>query len=341
LAKTLAEALDGVRQERSDATPAQTVANVQTLLHQATAHLVGGAAVMAAPVVIPARGKPQRVVYHGNSGAVLPGSPVIRSEGDPPSPDQEANEAYDGAGYTYDLFYKVFQRHSLDDQGLALVSTVHHRRSFDNAFWNGTQMAYGDADGRLFHPFTRSQTVIGHELTHGVVEFCGGLDYNDQSGALNEHIADVFGCLSHQYRNGQTAEQADWLVGAELLNGLRGTALRSMKAPGTAYDDPVFGADPQPYHMRQYVHTHTDNGGVHLNSGIPNHAFYLLAILCGGNAWVKPGRIWYETLKSFKNPTGTFQQWAEATVRTATKVFGVASMEERHTIHAWRLVGIL
>ena len=149
-------------------------------------------------------------------------------------------------------------------------------RDYDNAFWDGTQMVFGDGDGVIFLPFTRSVDVIGHELAHGVTQYTSGLNYQDQSGALNESVSDVFGVLVKQRLLGQTADQADWLVGAELLApGVNGVALRSMAAPGTAYDDPRLGKDPQPGHMRDYVDTTDDNGGVHINSGIPNKAFHV------------------------------------------------------------------
>src|SRR4029079_944922 len=135
-------------------------------------------------------------------------------------------------------------------------------------------------------------------LTHGVTQDEAQLVYSNQSGALNESLSDVFGSLIKQFSLNQTADQADWLIGAGLLTKqVNGVALRSMKAPGTAYNDPVLGKDPQPAHMKDYVNTISDNGGVHINSGIPNHAFYLIATQIGGNAWEKAGQIWYLTLR--------------------------------------------
>src|SRR5690606_15305154 len=125
-----------------------------------------------------------------------------------------------------------------------------------------------------FDGFTGSLSVIGHELTHGLIEYTAGLVYRDQSGALNESIADVFGALVEQHAAGQTADEASWLIGEGLFTDqVEGNALRSMAAPGTAYDDDVLGKDPQPGHMDDFVETNRDNGGVHLNSGIPNKAF--------------------------------------------------------------------
>ena len=134
---------------------------------------------------------------------------------------------------------------------MRLIASVHYDKDFDNAFFDGEQMVFGDVDDVIFVGFTKAIDVIGHELTHGVTQFSSGLAYQGQSGALNESISDVFGSLVKQYRAKETAKRADWLIGAGLLaKGVKGVALRSLKAPGTAYDDPVLGADPQPAHAQ-------------------------------------------------------------------------------------------
>jgi len=281
----------------------------------------------------------RRTIFDAQGAETLPGV-VVRNEGDEPSQDVAVNEAYDGAGATYDLYKEQFNRNSIDDQGLRLDSTVHYGQTFDNAFWNGRQMVYGDGDGQLFNRFTIAIDVIGHELTHGVTQYSAGLLYQDQSGALNESISDVFGSLVKQYQSKQAANDADWLIGAGLLAaGVNGVALRSMKAPGTAYDDPTLGKDPQPAHMNDYVNTTSDNGGVHINSGIPNHAFFVLATTLGGNAWEKAGQIWYGALKQF-SPDTDFQGAAVITVQTARTLFNVGSIEEQAVVDAWAKVGI-
>jgi hypothetical protein len=218
------------------------------------------------------------------------------------------NEAYDGLGATFDLYHDAYGRNSIDDRGLRLDASVHYRERFNNAFWNGRQMVFGDGDGVIFGRFTRCIDVIGHELTHGVTQFEAGLDYEGQAGALNESFSDVFGSLVKQYALGQTAEQADWLIGAGLFAaGVKGRALRSMRAPGTAYDDPRIGRDPQPAHMRDYVDTTDDNGGVHINSGIPNRAFCMAATSLGGQAWKQAGAIWYRALTDVLRGASNFR----------------------------------
>lgn len=281
-----------------------------------------------------------RHVYSAENSSDLQ-QKLMRSEGQDPHEDPVVNEAYDGAGDTYELFHKVYKRDSLDNAGMPLISSVHVRRKFNNAFWNGRQMAYGDGDGKIFIRFTLALSVIGHELTHGLVQFSGGLNYVYQSGALNEHIADVFGCLTEQYKKKLSASEADWLVGKEILApGINGKALRSMKEPGEAYNDPLLGKDPQPRHMDKFVRTTRDNGGVHINSGIPNHAFYKIATSLGGNAWEKPGKIWYESLQQLKDPDATFAKWATLTTKVAGDLFGAGSAEQKAVEQGWKDVGV-
>lgn len=297
--------------------------------------------VAATPACAP-EAAPKREVWDAQQGSDLPGPVLARNEGDAPTGDQEVDEAYDGAGDTYDLYASQYGRDSLDGRGMKLVSSVHVRRNFNNAYWNGIQMAYGDGDEQIFVPLTRSLSVIGHELSHGVVQFSGGLVYKDQPGALNESFADVFGVLVEQKKRGEEAHEAHWLVGNGILApGVNGEALRSVKAPGTAYDDPMLGRDPQPFHMDDYNATSDDNGGVHINSGIPNHAFYLVAQYLGGRAWEKAGHIWYDALQAVNNPHAQFAEWAEQTVAAAWIRFGAGSIEERFTRRAWKLVGVL
>src|ERR1700693_77184 len=153
-------------------------------------------------------GEKRRTVYDAKHRESLPGK-LVRSEGGPPSADVAVNEAYDGAGATYDLYEQVYGRSSIDGRGMRLDSSVHYAVGYDNAFWNGSQMVYGDGDGKLFERFTKSVDVIGHELTHGVTAHEAKLDYQDQPGALNESFSDVFGSLVEQRGLGATAEQGD------------------------------------------------------------------------------------------------------------------------------------
>ncbi|MEU4728781.1 M4 family metallopeptidase [Streptomyces sp. NPDC023588] len=289
----------------------------------------------------PASDAPNRTIYDAQHRTRLPGTEV-RAEGDPAGRDATVNRAYAGLGATFELFLKGFGRRSIDDAGLALDATVHYGEDYNNAFWDGRQMVFGDGDGDLFLDFTVSLDVIGHELTHGVTQHTANLEYYGQSGALNESMSDVFGSLIKQYSLEQTAEEADWLIGAGLLGpNVSGVALRSMKAPGTAYDDDELGKDPQPATMDDYVRTSRDNGGVHINSGIPNHAFYLAATELGGKAWERAGRIWYATLTGGElAPDADFADFARLSVAAAVSLYGDGGAEHQALQKAWSTVGL-
>jgi Zn-dependent metalloprotease len=298
---------------------------------------------VAMPLLAQLPGTKHRTVFDAQSTTSLPGTQV-RDETGPGSADVAVNEAFNYSGDTYDFYSKVFNRNSIDDHGLTLKSTVHYDHGYDNAFWNGQQMIYGDGDGQYFQRFTICLDVIAHELTHGVTANEAQLQYSGQSGALNESISDVFGSLVKQWANSQTAEQADWLIGNGLFTGAvqgPGRAIRSMAAPGTAYDDPeTIGTDPQPATMPNYVNTTQDNGGVHINSGIPNRAFYLAATAIGGYAWQKAGLIWYRVLNGSLSPSADFQTMAHATVTVAGSLFGQNSIERKAVVDAWSTVGV-
>jgi len=286
----------------------------------------------------------RRTVFDAQNETVLTGTRV-RGEDDAPSSDDVVNEAYDGADRTHRFYQEVFDRDSIDGEGLEMVSSVHYGQNFDNALWNGTQMIYGDGSGVLIAEgtLTKAIDVIGHEMTHGVTQTTAGLVYRRQPGALNESFSDVFGSLVKQYSLGQTAEEADWLIGPGILgSALHGQALRSLKDPGHAFD-----LDRQPGHMSGYVdlpadnNPRNDNGGVHINSGIPNRAFYLVATTLGGNAWEKAGKIWYQTLTEELKPMSDFKAAANATIRVAGDLFGKESPEHGAVRAAWEEVGVL
>lgn len=287
------------------------------------------------------RGTINRTIFDAQGTEVLPGIRV-RAEGAPATSDASVSEAYDGLGSTFALFWEVFGRDSIDDRSAPLEATVHYGKLYDNAFWDGRRMVFGDGDGEIFDGFTRSLSVIGHELAHGVTEYASGLVYRDQSGALNEHLSDVFGVLVEQYALGQAARDASWLVGEGIFTDqVEGNALRSMKAPGTAYDDDVLGKDPQPDHLDDYIVTQDDNGGVHLNSGIPNRAFWSVADTLGGYAWEHAGQIWYDTLTGGSlTPHADFFEFAAATVESSIERYGSGSAEHEAVRAGWSLVGI-
>ncbi|PJJ72416.1 thermolysin metallopeptidase-like protein [Diaminobutyricimonas aerilata] len=286
------------------------------------------------------RRTPVRTIGDAEGTEELPGR-IVRREGDDPTGDVAVDEAYDGLGATHALFRDAFGRDSIDDAGLPLEATVHFGELYDNAFWDGERMVFGDGDGEVFGRFTASLSVIGHELAHGVTQYAAALEYRGQSGALNESVSDVFGALVEQYARRQGAEEASWLIGEGLFtDAVSGRALRSMAEPGSAYDDDVLGKDPQPGHMRDYIETAEDNGGVHLNSGIPNRAFHLVATTLGGNAWERAGVIWYDTLVGGLAADTDFARFARATLDAADSRFGEGSPESAAVRNAWAAVGV-
>lgn len=294
-----------------------------------------------------AAGERVRKVYDAQNGSDLPGT-LVRSEGAGPSGDAAVDEAYEGSGATYDLYAEAFGRNSIDNQGMDLKSTVHFMEGYDNAFWNGEQMVYGDGDEdmpeeeRLFNRFTAAIDIIAHELTHGITQYEANLVYRNQAGALNESFSDVFGSLVKQRVKNQMAGDADWLIGEGLFtDNVNAIGIRSMKAPGTAYDDPLLGKDPQPGHMNDYVDTIADNGGVHINSGIPNKAFYEVAVELGGYAWEKAGQIWYHTLCEELDQSSDFQKAANSTHKVAGELYGRNSDEQKAVYNGWKAVGII
>lgn len=323
---------------------------------QALRNIVSAEAIRVQREVIAKEGPPEsfmeataglnRVIYSADNSSTLPGR-ELRAEGGPPTGDPAADEAYDGAGATYSLFNEVFNRNSIDGNGMRLDSTVHFRTGYDNAFWNGRQMVYGDGDEdlplgqRLFNRFTIAVDIIGHELAHGVTQHTANLIYQGQSGALNESMSDVFGSLVKQRLLGQDVAAADWIIGQGLFTAnVNGVGIRNMKEPGTAYNDSVLGKDPQPGHMNNYVNTQADNGGVHINSGIPNRAFYVTAFNLGGFAWEKAGQIWYVTLRSKLSESSNFATAAAKSYEAARDLFGQGSLEQQAVRAGWAEVGI-
>jgi Zn-dependent metalloprotease len=277
----------------------------------------------------------RRKVYDAHHKQVVRGK-LLRAEGQPPVKDKTADEAYDNVGKTFDFYLKVFERVSVDNRGAELDSFVHYGVKFDNAFWDGHEMVYGD--GGQFHDFAGALDVIAHELTHGVTQFMippDGLEYQDQPGALNESWSDCFGSMCKQWAKNETVDKADWLIGDAIVPA-GWKALRSMSNPGTAYD-----GDPQPGTMAKYQQMSEDNGGVHINSGIPNHAFYLASknLSPTGHSWEKAGKVWYQAYR-FLNSTSDFAGAAKATAQAAAALFGANSAEHKGVVDAWAQVGV-
>ncbi len=216
---------------------------------------------------------------------------LVRKEGEDAANDEAVDKAYETSGFVRDFFKDTFGLNSIDDNGLDVISNVHYGKDYNNAFWDGDEMTYGDGDGKEFKDFASAIDVVAHELAHGITQFLANLEYRSQSGALNEHFSDVFGTIIKQKYLQQDIAEADWLIGDTVVtDAFPGVAIRSMKAPGTAND-----FDTQPDHMDNYYTGNADNQGVHINSGIPNKAFYLSCLEIGLD---ECALIWFDTLRA-------------------------------------------
>jgi Zn-dependent metalloprotease len=289
-----------------------------------------------------------RLVYDCGGSTRTPGSLLMAEHRRAPThPPDAAREAWDGAGWTYKLYEEHFGRNSIDGRGMRLVNSVRYGRRYNNAFWDGVGMRYGDGDGVIFQRFTRVIDVIGHELTHGVTERTAGLEYRDEPGALNESFSDVFGSMVKQYSKAQTVDQADWIIGEGIFTDrVRGRGLRDMRNPGTAYDDPRLGKDPQPDHYSRLYRGPEDEGGVHINSGVPNKAFVLACdgLLKAGVArfaWEGAGQVWYDALTRRLSQTAGFRAAAQATIDAAGAKFQGNQAAVQAVTDAWGQVGVL
>lgn len=272
-------------------------------------------------------------VHTADNEPDLPGR-AVRMSGAPATGDQAVDEAHEGLAASLAMFAEVYAHDSWNGEGAHVLATVHFERGYSNAFWNGTQLVFGDGDGTIFDRFTKPVDVLAHELTHAVTESVAGLVYQGQSGSLNESMSDVFAACLKQRVLGQSAAEGDWLIGEGLfLPGVSARGLRDMQHPGTAYDDPDLGRDPQGADMSAYVVTSEDNGGVHLNSGIPNRAFVLAALAIGGASVDGAGQIWWSALGSVTS-TVDFSGFADATI--------AAAGDHAATVRAaWADVGVL
>ena len=278
-------------------------------------------------------GKPQRTIYDQQHSTTQTPGVVMRAEGQAAVADTAVNQAYDGFGYTYNFYWTMFQRDSIDGQGLPILGMVHYGQSYDNAFWDNVRnMFFGDGDGQILTQTTAGIDVVGHELTHGVTQHEANLTYSGQSGALNESISDVFGIQVKQFALNQDVTQSDWLIGADIVGPALKPALRSMKTPGTANPH-----DTQPADMDGYV----QGGDVHTNSGIPNRAFYTVASTLGGHAWDAAGKIWYATLSDSALTSGAaFQDFAKLTLGNAQRIYGATSKEAQAVQAGWAAVKV-
>jgi Zn-dependent metalloprotease len=250
------------------------------------------ASLIAAPNAIAVvAAAPTITVYDCNHGQTPPGAQIP----DPAnSTDATAKRAFVETTSVAAFYSQVFGRNSIDGAGMAMISSIHYGTDYNNAFWNGSQMTYGDGDGAIFVDFTNGNDVIGHELTHGVTQHSLQLNYTNEAGGLNESLSDCFGSMFRQWEAKQNVNQADWLIGKDIMGPAalqKGLAcLRDMANPAANHC-----LAPQPTKFSQYL----PGMDPHESSGIPNLAFYTIAMAVGGNSWDKVGQIWYKSMTGF------------------------------------------
>ncbi len=280
-----------------------------------------------------AAGPPAIQVYDCKHHQALPGTPVPSPE---TAADADAKRVFDETTALATFYAEVFDRNSVDGAGAALISSIHYMKNYNNAFWNGTQMVYGDGDGNILVDFSNGNDVIGHELTHGVTQHTLQLVYTDESGGLNESLSDCFGSMFRQWQAAQEVTAADWLIGSDIMGPgalAKGkTCLRDMVNPDA---DHCLSAQPTKY--AQY----TPGMDPHYSSGIPNRAFAAICNSVGGKSWEKVGQIWYKVLTgSGPRPNLTMKQFADL-IRAATAALYPGDADLANKVDAgWKLVGL-
>lgn len=255
--------------------------------------------------------------------------------------DKASVSAHYYASIVLDFYKNLFNRNSLDNKGMEIISYTHYGTNINNAYWTGYEMIYGDGDGSQYTYLSGDLDIVGHEMTHGVIEHTANLEYRNESGSLNESISDVFGVLISTYEKYNVANGGkwifnpqDWVIGDDVYTpNIPGDALRSLAQPS------LYG---QPEHMKDYKYLSDtpagDYGGVHINSGIVNKAAFLIASNVGME---KTARIYYRALNYYMNPYTDFKEARYALIQAATDLYGAASEEVNNVALAFDSVGIV
>jgi Zn-dependent metalloprotease len=282
------------------------------------------------PVVAPT---PDITVYDCHQGTAVPGTHVV----DPgKSSDPTAKRACEETTAVARFYKEVFGRNSVNNRGMTLQSSIHYGSDYNNAFWNGQQMTYGDGDKHIFIDFTLGGDVIAHELTHGVTQSSAQFAYEDQAGGLNESMSDVFGSMYRQWRAGQTSDKADWLIGHDILGPEAKkqnlTCLRNLADPT---DEKAISRQPAQF---RFIEKGMDP---HLSSGVPNLAFCKAAVAIGGNSWETAGQVWYKALTGFPaSPKMKMKAFADRTRDVARKDFKTSPKVAEAIDAGWKAVGL-
>ncbi len=274
--------------------------------------------------------------YNTNNSSSLPGTLWYSTSNTfNTSTDKALVDAHYNAAKTYDYYLNKYNRNSYNNSGAAIKSTAHYGSKYNNAFWNGSQMVYGDGDGSTFISLSGGLDVVAHELTHAITDSEDDLVYQNQSGAISEALSDIFGTLVEYYNN----NNPDWLMGEDIYTpSTQGDALRSLANP-TLYGDPD-------HYSNRYTGT-SDNGGVHTNSGIINKAAYLIAnggthygVTVNGIGNDKLGNIFYRAIVYYITSNETFSNLKAHAAQAAADLYGTSSAEVQTVNAAFNAVGV-
>ena len=276
---------------------------------------------------------PAVTVYDCKHRHTLPGVPVHNPAG---STDATAARTFSETSGVAKFYKQVFNRNSIDNAGMTMMSSIHYGVRFNNAMWNGSQMLYGDGDGSIFVDFTKGNDVIGHELTHGVTQYSLQLVYADDAGGLNESLSDCFGSMFRQWEAHQDAGKADWLIGSDIVGPAAKTkgysCLRDMGDPGASHC-----LAPQPTKYSQV----TPGMDPHYSSGPPNLAFCTACKKLGGMSWERIGQVWYRAVTGFgPSPNMKMTEFANRTRQLATQLYGNEPAVLAAVDSGWKLVGL-
>jgi len=286
---------------------------------------------VAPPVQLAAA--PLVTVYDCQTTQTLPGTPV-------PNPanaaDPTAKRTFTETSAVAAFYKKIFNRNSIDNAGMTMMSSIHYGVRYNNALWNGSQMIYGDGDAAIFIDFTKGNDVIGHELTHGVTQHSLHLTYVNEAGGLNESLSDCFGSMFRQWQANQDAAQADWLIGHDIMGPVaqaKGfTCLRDMASPAAKHC-----LAPQPTKYSQIK----PGMDPHLSSGPPNLAFCVACKTLGGKSWEKIGQVWYKAMTGFApSPNMKMKTFAKRTRQAAAQMFGSDPAVAAAVNTGWKQVGL-
>jgi len=278
--------------------------------------------------------RPNVLVFDCRESSSQPGDQIIVSELGAP---RAARRVAKNMAMVNEFYGSIFARNSIDNNGMGLISSIRYGRNYCNAFWSGTQMIFGEGDGEIFLDFAGSEDVLAHEFAHAVTQYTIGLGFWGEAGAINESISDIFSAVYRQWQKRQTCEQADWMIGSDIVGPTaRQRGFHCLRNLSRAL--PTNCISEQPKHYSDY----DERGDPHINGGIPSFAFYHAAMLIGGNTWDQIAPVWYNALTtSQRRPNMNFREFAYLTITRAAALFPAIKRVAKAVEQGWKEVGVI